>query len=102
MSPYEPPGYRIIRTPAAFSRSDTAGVPSSASQTASFTPSPVPGIVARPPRAFTATFTGVVAAPASGAPGPVRETAAASAATVADRTGRRRSLIEGPITGDQS
>src|SRR5689334_22664350 len=80
MSPYEPPGYRITRTPAAFIRSDVSLVPSWLSHTASLMPSAVEGTVARPARALTVTVTGVVSACALGRSTASNATPAARAA----------------------
>src|SRR5215475_8022026 len=80
MSPYEPPGYRITRTPADFNRSDVSAVPSWLSHTASLIPSAVSGTVARPARALTVTVTGVVSACALGRSTASNATAAARAA----------------------
>src|SRR5437762_10753329 len=99
MSPYEPPGYRNILTPAALSRSDVVVVPNWLSHTASLRPTPVSATVARPRRAFTVTVAPVVAAPASGTPSPTTTPAAAKTARETDAAaGRRGRLIDHPIT----
>src|SRR3954453_15143803 len=101
MSPYEPPGYRIIPTPAFLSRSDTAVVPSWESQTAWLTPTAVTGTVARPARPSTSAFvsaSGAAAARGSAgggagaawAPGGARVTAPAAASRTVLARARRR------------
>src|SRR5689334_38341 len=99
MSPYEPPGYRTILTPADLSRSEVVVVPSWLSQTASLRPMPVDGTVARPRRALTVTLTVVVAAPAVGMFRPTTAPVAANARRDSEATtGRRRRLIVHPIS----